>query len=204
MKKPKAKEAASDSALPVRERILATASELFYRDGVRAVGIDAIIAKSGVAKASLYKWFPSKDDLIAAFVDEKDRKFWEYWDAVEARHAVSAAAELHAHLRWIARYIDSPQFTGCPFINVAAAFADPKHPGRARCGAHKEELRRRLRTLARAAGAKEADLLANQLLLLIDGAFTSKQMLNEKGAQGVLVKTALSLMQLHGIAPAAH
>ncbi len=69
---------------PVRERILETASEMFYRNGIRAVGIDAIIARCGVAKMSLYRNFPSKDALVAAWLEDRDKFFWRRWDRAEA------------------------------------------------------------------------------------------------------------------------
>ena len=68
-----------------RERILATASELFYREGIRAIGVDTVVEQSGVSKTSLYRLYDSKDALIAAFAAEKDRLFWMWWDRVEAQ-----------------------------------------------------------------------------------------------------------------------
>ena len=70
-----------------RERILATASELFYREGVRAIGVDTVVEQSGVSKTSLYRLFDSKDELIAAFAAEKDRSFWAWWNRTEEQHA---------------------------------------------------------------------------------------------------------------------
>ena len=70
-----------------RERILATASELFYREGVRAIGVDTVVEQSGVSKTSLYRLFDSKDELIAAFPAEKDRSFWAWWNRTEEQHA---------------------------------------------------------------------------------------------------------------------
>jgi len=66
----------------VREKLLATARELFYREGVRAIGVDRIVAQSGVAKTSLYRWFPSKDDLIAAFLEEEEKDRWSQWTGI--------------------------------------------------------------------------------------------------------------------------
>src|SRR6267154_63476 len=70
-----------------RERILETAEDLFSREGIRAVGIDAIIEKSGVAKMSLYRSFASKDDLIAAYLEARSRRYWQWWDGVMARNS---------------------------------------------------------------------------------------------------------------------
>src|SRR5689334_18136528 len=79
-----------------RDRILETAAELFYRDGIRAVGVDTIIARSGVAKMSLYRNFPSKDDLVVAFLEMRDRLYRERWDGIMARHPGDPRAQIAA------------------------------------------------------------------------------------------------------------
>ncbi len=73
--------------LSARERILATANELFYREGVRAIGVDTVVERSGVSKTTLYRLFESKEALIAAFAAERDRLSWEWWDRIEEQHA---------------------------------------------------------------------------------------------------------------------
>src|SRR3546814_7618209 len=93
----------------VRERVLSTAAELFYREGVRAVGVDLIVQRAGVAKTSLYRHFRTKDDLVEAFLKREDAEFWEHWDEVARRHAGDPAAELDAHLDWIAERIRSEE-----------------------------------------------------------------------------------------------
>src|SRR6201995_1082846 len=113
-----------------RERILATASELFYREGIRAIGVDTVAEQSGVSKTSLYRVFDSKDDLIAAFAAEKDRSFWAWWDRTEKLHADDPRALLDALLSGIAERIGRPAYRGCPFLNLMTEFPDDKHPGR--------------------------------------------------------------------------
>src|SRR5258705_7935497 len=95
------KSAASPADLGLRDKILETASDLFYQQGVRAVGVDLVVEKAGVAKTSLYRHFGTKDDLIAAFLERADQEFWEQWDDVSSQHADDAEAELDAHLGWI-------------------------------------------------------------------------------------------------------
>src|SRR6202451_28154 len=85
-----------------RDRILATASDLFYREGIRAIGIDTVVERSGVSKTTLYRLFESKDALIAAFATEQDRLFWARWDGVEEQHAGDPRALLEALLSGIA------------------------------------------------------------------------------------------------------
>ncbi|MFP2960310.1 TetR/AcrR family transcriptional regulator [Myxococcus sp. 1LA] len=179
----------------VRERILATASELFYSQGVRAVGVDLVVEKAGVAKTSLYRYFGTKDDLIAAFLQREDEDFWGGWDRVAQAHADAPLAELEAHLKWIAERVARPNYRGCPQLNVAAEFPDTEHPARRVATAHKQELRTRLKRLAERLGASRADELAGQLALLINGAFVSSQTLHSKEALPLLRNAALALLE---------
>src|ERR1700682_641553 len=88
--------------LSARERILATASDLFYHEGIRAIGVDTVVERSGVSKTSLYRLFESKDALIAAFAAEQDRLFWARWDRMEEQHADDPRALLEALLSCVA------------------------------------------------------------------------------------------------------
>lgn len=180
--------------LDVRDRILATASALFYRHGVRAVGVDLVVEEAGVAKTSLYRHFRTKDDLIAAFLRREDEDFWATWDQAAEPHPADAGAELRAQLDWIGERVGRPGYRGCPQINVAAEFPDIDHPARAVAIAHKKELRRRLRGLADRLGAKRPDDLALQLSLLINGAFVSAQVFDPGEAAPILQATARSLV----------
>src|ERR1017187_7826723 len=103
----------STKASSVRDRLLDTAADLFYREGVRAVGVDLVVERTGVAKTSLYRHFPSKDDLVAAVLERDDQNYWGYWDRIGHRLALDPKAELAAHVQWIAQYIGRPEFRGC-------------------------------------------------------------------------------------------
>jgi AcrR family transcriptional regulator len=177
----------------VRERILQTASSLFYRRGVRAVGVDLVVEEAGVAKTSLYRHFRTKDDLIAAFLHREDEDFWNCWDNSTQRHP-KAEAELEAQLKWIGERVSRANYRGCPQLNVAAEFPDLDHPARAVATAHKRELRRRLRDLAVRLRAKRPDELAAQLSLLINGAFVSSQMFAAEEATPLLLATSRALI----------
>jgi AcrR family transcriptional regulator len=182
------------SAVDVRERILETASALFYRRGVRAVGVDLVVAEAGVAKTSLYRHFRTKDDLIAAFLHREDEDFWKRWDNTTQIHRSDAEAELEAQLKWIGERVGRPNYRGCPQLNVAAEFPDLDHPARAVATAHKTELQRRLRGLAERLWAERPDELATQLSLLINGAFVSSQMFAGDEATSVLLATSRALI----------
>ncbi|WP_412527330.1 TetR/AcrR family transcriptional regulator [Burkholderia lata] len=186
------------NAPDTRERILQTASELFYREGTRAVGVDLIVAQAGVAKTSLYRHFTTKDDLIEAFLLREDADFWAHWDAVAAQYRRTPREELDAQLQWIGERIARPGYRGCPQINIAAEYADGNHPARKVAVAHKQELRRRLTELADAMGVDEPETFALRLATVIDGALSSGQALHAHGPVVFLQEFAQLLLPKKG------
>ena len=186
------------SAPDTRERILQTASELFYREGTRAVGVDLNVAQAGVAKTSLYRHFATKDDLIEAFLLREDADFWAHWDAVAAQYRRTPREELDAQLQWIGERIARPGYRGCPQINIAAEYADGNHPARKVAVAHKQELRRRLAELAEAIGVDEPETFALRLATVIDGALSSGQALHAHGPVAFLQEFAQLLLPKKG------
>jgi AcrR family transcriptional regulator len=179
----------------VRARILDTACALFYQRGVRAVGVDLVVEKAGVAKTSLYRHFGTKDDLIAAFLEREDAEFWETWDRVASQHPDDPDAELDAHLGWIGERVGRPHYRGCPQINVAAEFPEADHPARLVAAAHKRQMRERLKGIAERLGVVRAEELAGQLSLLINGAFVSSQILASREATPLLRRAAHALIE---------
>jgi len=179
----------------VRDRILTTARELFYREGARAVGVDTVVAQSGVAKTSLYRWFPSKDALIVAVLEEEARDRWAGWDYVAARATGDARERLRQHLSGIVRFVSSPNYRGCPFMNVTAEFADQQHPSRAVAREVMEELRRRMRSLVDQIGVRDPAELTEQIVMLVDGAFSTAQVFGPDGPQRLLVPTVDALVE---------
>src|SRR5919205_1281610 len=100
----------------VRDRILNTARELFYREGARSVGVDTVVAQSGVAKTSLYRWFPSKDALIAAVIEEEAKDRWIAWERTAARCShLEPRERLRTHLEALVKFVAKREFRGCPF-----------------------------------------------------------------------------------------
>ncbi len=176
----------------VRDRILDTAADLFYQEGVRAVGVDLVVERSGVAKTSLYRHFTTKDELVAAVLERDDANYWAAWDKIATRHRNAPGDEIKAHLQWIARDIATPKYRGCPFLNVATEFPAPDHPARVVALRHKTELRRRLGALVKQIGIARPDSLASQIALLIDGAYVYGQL--AKGAAQPLLPAALALI----------
>jgi AcrR family transcriptional regulator len=179
----------------VRERLLNTAADLFYREGIRAVGVDLVVAKTGVAKTSLYRHFPSKDDLITAVLERDDQNYWAHWDRIAQPLGQEPKAELSAQIQWITQHIGGPEFRGCAFLNAATEFPGSGHPARRIALQHKAELRRRLGMLTVRAGAKRPDELADQLVLLIDGAYVNGHLRGRLGPIRALPAAAAALIE---------
>lgn len=156
-------------ATPVRERILAAADELFYAEGIRAVSADRLIAQARVSKVTFYRHFPTKDDLVLAYVEGRaavERQVLEHFRA-EAGDACDALVAL---ARGIAGMSCAPGFRGCPFINAAAEFADPDHAVRRAVAAHRAWFTTYLRELLVELEVADSATAADQLIMLRDGA----------------------------------
>jgi AcrR family transcriptional regulator len=186
----RARQAPARGEESARDKVFATARDLFYREGFRAVGVDAVVAASGVAKTTLYRWFPTKDDLVVAVLDSRDEAFWAQWESTAERHTGRPREELLAQVKWISRYIADKDSRGCAFLNAAAEFPDPAHAVRDKVARNKQTLRRRLLSLCMAAGADDAALLADQLALMIDGAFAGSEALGKNGPAKALLRAA--------------
>jgi len=177
-----------------RERILETADDLFYREGIHAVGIDTIIEKCGVAKMSLYRNFASKDDLVAAYLEARSQRYWQWWDGVMARNANQPRQQLHDLFEAIAVRVRPPEFRGCAFMKAVAEFPDEGSRARAVALAHKRELRKKLLKLCRTISAVQPDVLSNQLLMLIEGAYSTAGILGKRDAVKATARAAEALI----------
>jgi AcrR family transcriptional regulator len=165
-----------------RDKVFEVAADLFYRKGVRAVGVDEIVKTADVAKISLYRSFPSKDDLVVAYLEDRNESFWRQWDDAFARHRDDPRAQLRAIMRHLAQRTTQDGYRGCPFINYCAEFPETSHPGRRVAEANKREWRRRLAGIAEALGAARPKQLADAWLLLVEGTYAISQTLG--GPQG--------------------
>ncbi|MDY6898716.1 MAG: TetR/AcrR family transcriptional regulator [Cyanobacteriota bacterium] len=172
-----------------RERILKVASELFYQYGIQAVGVDRIIAESEVAKTTLYRYFPSKDDLVVAFLEERNRLFWEYFDVAVSKYPDDGRKQLLSVLEWIDELLLKPECYGCPFLITTSEFPQLDYPGHQVAITHKKEMLQRLIELAENAGVSNAEQLGKYLLLLVDGAFSQRRLFGLSGFESNL-KTA--------------
>lgn len=159
---------ADGPAQPARERILDTAFRLFYAHGPRGVGVDRVVSESGVAKATLYKHFPRKDELVLAYLDKVDQTWFGQLRAAARDAGDDPRAQLVGMFDALAGAAHRVGHHGCAFINTAAE-SESGSDVHARTVEHKQVVRAWVADLARRAGAADPDLLARQLTMLIDG-----------------------------------
>jgi AcrR family transcriptional regulator len=176
-----------------RQRILATADRLFYRDGVRAVGIDRIVAEAEVAKMSLYKHFPSKDDLILAVLRYREEGVLAFFRAAMERHAKKAKHPLRAFFAALKDFFASPGFRGCPFQNAAVELADPDHPGTEFVRGHKQRFSEFLRGLVEESLGTAAKV-APAVAILVEGAIITAVIQGDPEVADVARDAALKLV----------
>jgi len=163
--------------LSARERILDTAYDLFSRHGIRAVGIDRIIETSRVAKMSLYRHFNSKDELVLAFLQERERRWTMEWLHAEAsRRGDDGASRLLAIFDVFDEWFQKDDFEGCSFINVLLEFDEPQHPIRLASNEHLATIRGLVREFAAQAGVRDPDAVARQWHILMKGSIVTAGM----------------------------
>ena len=166
-----------DGARPsaARERILSAVDRLFYREGIRAVGIDRIVVEAQVTRVTLYRHFASKDDLVTAYLDDRAARGEELLGAVAARYDDPVEALL-AIGRQLADEGFEAEYRGCAFINAAAEFADPEHPARATVARHRAWVRGQAAGLLAEAGRPHPERTAEVLLMVRTGAVVANSL----------------------------
>ena len=177
-----------------RQRILETADRLFYRDGLRAVGIDRIIAEANVAKMSLYKHFPSKDDLILAVLKYREEGVLEFFRSTMERHGKKAKNPLRAFFAALKEWFQTPDFRGCAFQNAAIELADPTHPGSEFVRGHKQRFSEFLRGVVEEIVGKGAAKVAPAVSVLVEGAMATAVVQGTPEAADVARDAALKLV----------
>lgn len=175
---------------PAAEKILGVAHELFYREGIRAIGVDEIVKKAGVTKPSLYRSFSSKDELAASYLRKYDIDFWARFDEAVAAHPDDARAQIIAFFTRVGKRSQKPGYRGCGMTNAAVEYPEPGHPARVVSEENKRELRRRLRAMAKEMGAADPGTLGDGLLLLMEGAYISSQIFGPGGPSQSVAKQA--------------
>jgi len=163
----------SGRANPTRDRIVAAATRLFYHDGIRAVSVDAVAAKAGVTKKTLYYHFASKDDLIAATISGRDQPTLALYARWFAETDGSVADKVRGLFTKVGQAANTPQWRGCGFLRTTAELAStPGHPAVKAGAAHKQRFEAWLARVLREGGAAGAEALARQIVVLLDGAAT--------------------------------
>ncbi|MEA3109654.1 MAG: hypothetical protein QOI88_4259 [Gammaproteobacteria bacterium] len=159
----------------VRDRIFQTACDLFYKHGIREVGVDAIATAAGTNKMSFYRSFASKDELVAEYLDKKSNEFWIWWDGIVSAHEGDARRQIEALFDAFVANTCFADSRGCALANASVELAEAEHPGRQVALKQKEEIQRRFRDLAAKAGARKADELGDALMLLMEGGYLTRR-----------------------------
>lgn len=153
-----------------RQQILETASELFYQKGIPHVGINEVIAESGVAKRTLYRWFPSKDKLIEEVMKHRAQEWIQWFEKAVTDRGNTPKEQLLATFDVLREWYASPGFRGCPFINAVLELANASHKAHHISIDLRESIRQIIMRLAAQAGVQNPDAFSRQYLLLIGGA----------------------------------
>jgi AcrR family transcriptional regulator len=180
-------------AAPPRERILQAARDLFHREGIHAVSVDALAAAAGTNKMTLYRHFSSRDELIAAYLQTLAEEGEGVWDEARGAHPKDPQAPLRFRLRR-GSDLAAEGGRGCALANAAIELAERKHPARRVIEAHKRRQRERLVALVREAGYARPERLADEIFLLVEGARVSLQSIGPAGPGARLYDLAVEML----------
>jgi AcrR family transcriptional regulator len=180
---------------PSGERVLEVATEIFYREGIRSTSVDAVVARSGVSKPTVYAQFGSKDKLVAAVLRRRCEQRHEALQQFLGEQSGPPGERLLAVFDWLGRTHAKKGFRGCPFTNAAVELPEPGHPARAVISQYKRWLRGMFTDLARQAGRADADTLGLALLMLVDAANARMVVDGERTAIHAAKKIAAQLLE---------
>jgi AcrR family transcriptional regulator len=178
----------------VRDRIMSAATDLFYRHGIHAVGVDAIANAAGTNKMSFYRNFASKDELVAEYLRGEQREGMLWWDETLAAHAGNPRLQVEALFDVLVKNTCDVDSRGCALANAAVEITEPGHPARPVIEKYKAEMRGRFHELARGMNAREPQVLGDSLMLLWEGAFLARVTMGEHGPVQGAAKAARALI----------
>lgn len=159
-----------------RERLTEAAAQRFYRDGFRNVGLDQVLADVGISKTAFYKHFDCKEDLVLAALDSRSRWLQQEFRSVIQEYAGARPADqIRALLEVVHKIIETDEFQGCIFVNVALEYPLPHEPAHIAAAQHKQAIEEIVRDLATRAGAADPPQLARELCLIMEGAYVTRQ-----------------------------
>lgn len=190
-------------AQTTKERLISVGMDLFYQHGFQSVGLDRILSEVGITKTAFYKHFESKDDLIVAVLEARDRQDMAEWTAYFLeRGGDDPKRQLLAVFDLLDDWFGKPDFRGCLFMNAATEFPSPNDPIHQKAAAHAAHLQSQLRRFAEAAGARDPDALSRQVMLLVTGAISARHANGDANAAATARSTAEVLIERH-CAPAS-
>jgi AcrR family transcriptional regulator len=178
----------------VRDRIMKTASDLFYRYGIHAVGVDTIASEAGTNKMSFYRNFASKDELVAEYLRGEEREGLLWWDQTLAAHAGNPRLQVESLFDVLVKTTCEEDSRGCALANAAVEITEPDHPARPVIEKYKADMRRRFRKLAHDMNAREPDALGDSLMLLWEGAYLTRLTMGQTGPVQGAAKAARALI----------
>jgi len=181
------------TASDARERLLATASDIFYREGIHGIGVDRILADAGVTRATMYRHFEGKEALVVAYLDREDATIRGYF-AAASDPSLTPTQLLRAVIEGIADDIERRHTRGCPFINAAAEFPDGRSAVRKVVARHRSWFRATLRALAADAGLADPDAVAASLVLLRDAALVGGYLDGSDQVRDAFLETASAIV----------
>jgi AcrR family transcriptional regulator len=158
----------------VRDRIFETACDMFYRHGIRAVGVDAIASEAGTNKMSFYRNFASKDELVSEYLRDRQREFWSWWNDAIAPHIGNPRRQIEALFESHLAHVEESDCRGCALGNAAVEISDDNDALSTLVRDYKQRVREELRRMAHAMGADDADGLGDSLMLLMDGSYFTR------------------------------
>ena len=191
---PAAVAATGENAPSTADHILDVAGALFYQRGFAAAGVDLIVRESGVAKMTLYRHYPSKVDLIAAWLERADAQFTEHFERWAGPADAPARDQLLGVFAGLQKLVSSPTCLGCPFLLAASEFPEPATRAHKVARRHKQRVRERLREMAAGVARAAGDALGDQLLLLMDGAFMAARLFGAADHPGRHVRDAAAAL----------
>ena len=187
-----------DGGPSTRDRIIKAAHDLFYRVGFHAAGLDAILDEVGVTKTAFYNHFASKDDLVAAVLLWHDRWWQDTFKALLRKHGgESARGQLAAVFDALDETLCAAEFNGCFFVNVAVQFPLPHDPAHQAAAAHKQAMEQIIHELAGYAGAAEPAALAQEMSLVMEGAYVTRQVTRRPETATIARRVGALILQKH-------
>jgi AcrR family transcriptional regulator len=171
----------NSTKIPTRQRLIDAAGRRFYRDGFRNVGIDQILTEVGISKTAFYKHFQCKEDLVLAALEDHHRAMLDtFRNMARERGGATPIGQLRALLDVVEHFVESDDFQGCIFVNVAMEFPLPHEPAHIAAAKNKQAIEDMVHGLAVEAGASDPRSLAKELCLIMEGAYVTRHVTGDK------------------------